>query len=60
MRGHYRKKSVTTQNYEEFRILCALKTCSQNTEIEVSKVQTHNFDVSFPKISKTGDGTKQF
>ena len=41
-------------------ILCALKTCSQNTEIEVSKVQTHNFDVSFPKISKTGDGTKQF
>ena len=60
MRGHYRKKSVTTQNYEEFGILCALKTCSQNAEIEVSKVQTHNFDVSFPKISKTGDGTKQF
>ena len=33
---------------------------SQITEIKPSKVQTHNFDVSFRKTSKTGDGTKQF
>ena len=25
MMEHYRKKSSTTQNYEEFGILCALK-----------------------------------
>ena len=26
MIGHYRKKSITTQNYEEFGILCASKS----------------------------------
>ena len=25
MMGHYRKKSITSQNIEEFGILCALK-----------------------------------
>ena len=44
--GHYREKSITTQNYEEFGILC-LKTGIQNTEIKPSNVQTHNFDASF-------------
>ena len=37
-----------------------LKTCRQNAEIKLSKVQTHNFDVSFLKTCKTGDGTKEF
>ena len=37
-----------------------LKTCSQNAEIKLSKLQTHNFDASSLKTSKTGDGTKQF
>ena len=42
-----------------------LKTCSQNAEIKLaeiklSKEQTHIFDASFLKTSKTGDGTKQF
>ena len=42
MMGHRRKKTIATQNYEEFQILCALKPA----EIILSKVQTHNFDVS--------------
>ena len=37
-----------------------LKTCSENAEIKPSKVQTHNFDASFLKNSKNGDGTNQF
>ena len=37
-----------------------LKSCSENAEIKLSKVQTHNFDASFLKTNKTGDGTKQF
>ena len=57
MMGHYRKKSITTQNYEESM---RLKTWSQNAEIKWSKVQNHNFDASFLKIIKTGEGTKQF
>ena len=36
------------------------KTCSQNAEIKLSKVQTDNFEASFFKTGKTGDGTKQF
>ena len=35
-----------------------LKSCCQNAEIKLSKVQTNNFDASFLKLSKTGDGTK--
>ena len=54
--AHRRKKTIATQNYEEFQILCALKPA----EIILSKVQTHNFDVSFLKTCKPGDGTKQF
>ena len=53
--GHYRKKSITTQNYEEFGILCAIKFA-----VKMQRVQTHNFDTSFLKTSKTGAGTKQF
>ena len=37
-----------------------LKTCSQNADIKVSKEQTHKFDASVSKSSKTGDGTNQF
>ena len=37
-----------------------LKTGRQNAEIKPSKVQTHNFDTSFLKTSKTGDETEQF
>ena len=29
-----------------------LKTCSQNAEIKLSKVQTHNFDANFSKPAK--------
>ena len=60
MMVHTRKKSVTKQNYEEFWDSMSLKTWSQNAEIKPSKVQTHNFDASFLKTSKTGYGTKQF
>ena len=28
------------------------KTCSQNPEVNLSKVQTHNFDTSFLKTAK--------
>ena len=60
--GHYRKKSITTKNYEEsgIPISTRLKMCSQKTVIKGSKAQTHNFDASFLKTSKTGDGTKRF
>ena len=37
-----------------------LKTCSQNPEIKLSKVQIHNSDVAVLKTNKTGDGTKKF
>ena len=33
-----------------------LKTCRQSAEIELSKVQIHNFEASYLKTSKTGDG----
>ena len=55
MMAHYRKKSIPTQNNEDFGILSALKPA----DIKPSKVQTHNFDVSFLKTSKTGDEAKQ-
>ena len=61
MMVHYRKESIPTQNYEVCDYM-RLKTYSQieNAVIKRSKVQTHNFDTSFLKTSKTGDGTKQF
>ena len=37
-----------------------LKTCSQNVEIKLSTVQTHNFDGAFLKTIKSGDRTNQF
>ena len=37
MMGHHRKESITTQNYEEFGILCALKPAVKNAEIRLSK-----------------------
>ena len=59
MMGHYRKKSITTQNYGKCESI-HLKTCRQNAEVKPSKVQTQNLDASSLKTSKTGDGTKQF
>ena len=56
MMAHHRKKSIPTQNYEDFGILSALKPA----EIKPSKVQTQHFDASFLKPSKTGDETKLF
>ena len=61
MMGHFtKKKSITTLNDDESGILCALKPGCQNAEIKLSKMLTHNFDASFFKTGKTGDGTKQF
>ena len=37
-----------------------LKTYSQHAEIKQSNVLTQNFDASFLKTTKTGDGIKQF
>ena len=37
-----------------------LETYSENAEIKIRKVQTHNFEVSSLKTSKTGDGSKEF
>ena len=54
--GHNRKESITTLNNEEFGILCPLKSAGKISEIKLSEVQTHNFDASFLKISKTRDG----
>ena len=59
MMEHYKKKI-----YHHTKLYCVLdsvhiKTCSQNAEIKLSKVQTHNFTVSFLKTCRTGDKTKQ-
>ena len=58
--GRYRKKSITSQNHEEFWFLWALKPAVKMQKMKPSKVRTHNFDASFLKTSNTEDGAKQF
>ena len=54
MMRHCRKKSITAQNHEEFRILFAQPDVKMQ-KIKRSKEQTHNFDACFLETSKTGD-----
>ena len=59
MMGHCKKKATMIKLWRVWYSMHP-KTCSQNAEIELSNVQTHIYDTSFLKTSKTWDGTKQF
>ena len=52
--GHHTKKSITTQNYEEFGILWALKPVVKMQKLNSAKRKLTTLTPLFSKLAKLG------
>ena len=52
MMGRYSKKSIITQNYGEFRILCALKSAAKMQKYNRAKCKLATLTPLFSKTAK--------